>query len=201
MTKALNMTTDLPSPYLIADHPGVELLNSAGAPYGAWIDWLQNGQEMLGWMAAVGLLSTDQARTLAVQMPRRELDETAQAMRALRDAFRANLPEASSSFVAQLNQILSKGRGHYHLRSDDQGLALDMVPRLKTGGDLLGLCAAAIADLYCLGEPGRTRQCDGPTCTYWFRDVSKNNRRRWCSMAVCGNRAKAATHRAKQKRD
>jgi predicted RNA-binding Zn ribbon-like protein len=36
------------------------------------------------------------------------------------------------------------------------------------------------------------RKCEGTTCTLWFLDVSKAHARRWCSMAVCGNRAKAA---------
>jgi predicted RNA-binding Zn ribbon-like protein len=30
-----------------------------------------------------------------------------------------------------------------------------------------------------------------------FLDTTKNGRRRWCDMATCGNRAKAARHRAK----
>ena len=55
------MQTALPPPYLIADDPGLELLNSTGAPYGTEIDWLQNGTEMLAWMQAVGLLGATEA--------------------------------------------------------------------------------------------------------------------------------------------
>jgi predicted RNA-binding Zn ribbon-like protein len=38
----------------------------------------------------------------------------------------------------------------------------------------------------------RIRGCANPECVLWFYDVSKNGRRRWCSMEGCGNRAKAA---------
>jgi predicted RNA-binding Zn ribbon-like protein len=41
----------------------------------------------------------------------------------------------------------------------------------------------------------RLRICPGPGCGGRFADDSPAGRRRWCSMAVCGNRNKAATHR------
>jgi predicted RNA-binding Zn ribbon-like protein len=44
-------------------------------------------------------------------------------------------------------------------------------------------------------DPGRLRRCAAPQCPVWFVDSSKGGRRRWCSMARCGNRRKAARHR------
>ncbi|HIC14689.1 MAG TPA: CGNR zinc finger domain-containing protein, partial [Gemmatimonadetes bacterium] len=43
-------------------------------------------------------------------------------------------------------------------------------------------------------NPLRIRQCASEDCIYWFLDTSKSGRRRWCSMARCGNRAKVAKH-------
>jgi hypothetical protein len=43
----------------------------------------------------------------------------------------------------------------------------------------------------------RTTACEAGNCSLWFLDVSKGHARRWCSMAICGNRAKAAAHRAR----
>ena len=40
-------------------------------------------------------------------------------------------------------------------------------------------------------EFGRLKLCPGENCGWMFIDESKNRRRRWCSMEVCGNRAKA----------
>jgi len=43
------------------------------------------------------------------------------------------------------------------------------------------------------------KNCEGPTCTMLFLDTTKGHARRWCTMAVCGNRAKQASHRARAK--
>ncbi|MQT11220.1 CGNR zinc finger domain-containing protein [Segnochrobactrum spirostomi] len=41
-------------------------------------------------------------------------------------------------------------------------------------------------------ELARVRECE--SCSWLFVDRSKSGRRRWCSMAACGNRAKARRH-------
>jgi predicted RNA-binding Zn ribbon-like protein len=38
------------------------------------------------------------------------------------------------------------------------------------------------------------RQCPGDGCAWLFLDTSRNKSRRWCTMEVCGNRAKARRH-------
>ncbi len=43
-------------------------------------------------------------------------------------------------------------------------------------------------------NPERLKTCLGENCGWMFVDESPNNRRRWCSMATCGNRAKAKRH-------
>ncbi|HEX9767154.1 MAG TPA: CGNR zinc finger domain-containing protein, partial [Nitriliruptorales bacterium] len=43
----------------------------------------------------------------------------------------------------------------------------------------------------------RIKVCASETCQWLFNDVSRTGRRRWCDMATCGNRAKAARHRAR----
>ncbi|MFG2297135.1 CGNR zinc finger domain-containing protein [Streptomyces sp. NPDC048603] len=45
--------------------------------------------------------------------------------------------------------------------------------------------------------PDRIRKCASETCVLHFHDVSRNGTRRWCSMAGCGNRAKASRHYAR----
>ena len=43
----------------------------------------------------------------------------------------------------------------------------------------------------------RVRRCAEPRCARVFLDTSRNGTRRWCDMGTCGNRAKAARHRAR----
>ena len=45
----------------------------------------------------------------------------------------------------------------------------------------------------------RMRQCEGETCALLFLDTSRSGDRRWCSMAGCGNKAKVADFRRRQR--
>jgi predicted RNA-binding Zn ribbon-like protein len=44
----------------------------------------------------------------------------------------------------------------------------------------------------------RLKLCDSGTCRWVFYDRSKNHSSRWCTMASCGNRAKARRFRQKR---
>ncbi len=54
----------------------------------------------------------------------------------------------------------------------------------------LGPVALAAATLVTERDPTRIKQCGGVACGWLFYDETKNNRRRWCEMEICGNRAK-----------
>ncbi|HEX2886302.1 CGNR zinc finger domain-containing protein [Vineibacter terrae] len=60
---------------------------------------------------------------------------------------------------------------------------------------LLGRLAWSAIDLLATVPPERIKQCPGHGCGWLFLDVSKNNSRRWCDMATCGNRTKATRFR------
>ena len=77
---------------------------------------------------------------------------------------------------------------------DEHGRAT-VLPRAggidRVAGRLLGIVARAQAD----GSWERLKACPWHTCHVAFYDHSRNHSRTWCSMAVCGNRAKAQTYR------
>jgi predicted RNA-binding Zn ribbon-like protein len=59
--------------------------------------------------------------------------------------------------------------------------------------------AWSAAELLTSGRRSRIRECEGHNgCGWLFLDTSKNGRRRWCDMRVCGNRAKARRHRQRE---
>jgi predicted RNA-binding Zn ribbon-like protein len=70
-------------------------------------------------------------------------------------------------------------------------------PRLG-GSDALEEVMGAVARLAIRGELERVKICPADDCLWAFYDESRNGSRQWCSMAVCGNRAKARAHRARQ---
>jgi predicted RNA-binding Zn ribbon-like protein len=65
--------------------------------------------------------------------------------------------------------------------------------------EALGPIADAIVEELATGHPDRFRICANDQCRWTFFDASPTGRRRWCDMATCGNRAKAARHRARVK--
>ena len=187
----------LPEPLLVGDHSGADALNSCCATQGEWIDWWASGQDFADWMGASGLVDGAEAAAVPVEA----LDAVASEARALREAVRAWLEGGDLWPVAALNQAMAYGPD---VTVMDEVAGQWRIERRPAGGNsaeavFLAPLAHALAAFLCLPDPGRTRQCDGPTCTLWFRDVSRTNRRRWCSMAICGNRAKVAAHRARQR--
>ncbi|MER5474079.1 CGNR zinc finger domain-containing protein [Streptomyces sp. NPDC002685] len=57
--------------------------------------------------------------------------------------------------------------------------------------------AAAIAESLVEGTWPRLKACEAPTCHWAYYDRSPAGRGRWCSMSVCGARAKMRRYRAK----
>jgi predicted RNA-binding Zn ribbon-like protein len=59
----------------------------------------------------------------------------------------------------------------------------------------LSLVARDALDLVISRELERVRECADPECDALFLDSSRPGRRRWCSMNVCGNKAKKSALR------
>ncbi|HVB37746.1 MAG TPA: ABATE domain-containing protein [Vicinamibacterales bacterium] len=56
------------------------------------------------------------------------------------------------------------------------------------------------ADLLTSPDLARVRECEADSCAWLFIDRSRNRSRRWCDMAVCGNRAKARRYQARTRK-
>ncbi len=79
-------------------------------------------------------------------------------------------------------------------------LALGSDGRAVLGADdPTGVVATAVARLAILDEWERVKICPADECRWAFFDASRNRSRQWCSMAVCGNRAKARAHRERSR--
>jgi len=64
-------------------------------------------------------------------------------------------------------------------------------------GGLYDHVTLSLLDLMQRSDLDRLRECK--RCTHLFLDHGRGRGRRWCSMARCGNRAKAETFRARQR--
>jgi predicted RNA-binding Zn ribbon-like protein len=119
------------------------------------------------------------------------------ALREIADALVAERPPAADA-VGLVNGLLSTPDVP-RLVPGSSGLTVTLDHVADPLTDALAHLAAPLVDLVARGEVDRLRTCDNGDCRWVFYDRSRTGRRRWCDMATCGNRAKAARHRARQR--
>ncbi|MDR3617858.1 MAG: CGNR zinc finger domain-containing protein [Paludisphaera borealis] len=214
------MSTD-PSPrppaIFVGDHTALDFLNSRCTPLGVWTEWLRDGADLLDWLEKAGAIEGAAAARFRAggdcYAPKR-LDDVAEQARDLREWLRDLVSrragrEIDAEVMAELgplNERLARDSSYLQVEGSppDEGrarpLSLKQVRRWATPEDLLQPIAEAIGDLICTADFRLIRVCEGTACTLMFLDRTKAHARRWCSMAVCGNRAKAAAYRARSSR-
>lgn len=94
-------------------------------------------------------------------------------------------------WVEPINAILSVTEGHDELSWDGRKWRIAFVAREESLVWLLAAVARSAAELLAEGA-APLRHCANPACGLFFYDDSRTRQRRWCSMALCGNRSKVA---------
>ena len=199
---------DRPPPFFVGDHLALDFLNSIASPKDVPVEWLRDGADLIDWLERAGVVDPDVAFRFRASKDRRALDRIAARAREFRDWLRGfvtrhlgkPLTPSAAKALGPLNELLA-GDASYPVveaAGGEPGLRLRRVRRWAGPEDLLNPIAEAAADLICTADFRLIRACEGPICTLLFLDRTKAHGRRWCSMAVCGNRAKAAAHRARK---
>lgn len=122
------------------------------------------------------------------------LSRAARLRDALRKIFRALVQKekVAREWVAPVNEILRITEGHDELVWDNAQWRLEFLAREGGSEWLLAAIARSAAEILVEGLAARLRLCANPACGLFFSDLSRTRRRRWCSMARCGNRHKVA---------
>lgn len=205
----------LPPPMFIAGTPGLDFLNSTATPVDEVVDWISNGEDYLAWLQAAHLVAEADVAAIRQALSARELDAASTQARSLREWFRdfvlrhrgRKLPGSALGELERLNAILERDELYWRLspvkpRStagavSPLGIALQR--RWNSPKSLLLPVAEAMARLLGTADFRDVKLCEGESCTLLFLDETRRRARRWCSMAVCGNRAKQAKHRERVK--
>jgi predicted RNA-binding Zn ribbon-like protein len=203
------MTEPIPTPVLlVGDHPAMDFLNTHATPSGVPTEFLATSTDLLHWLEGTALIDAETAiRFRADKTASAQLDVVAKGARALREWLRAFvrrhagqiLTAPAETELGPLNLLLAGDKSFGRVIGGADRLALQRLRRWETPEELLQPIAAAIADLVCQADFRLIRACEGHDCSLMFLDRTKAHARRWCSMALCGNRAKAAAHRARQR--
>jgi predicted RNA-binding Zn ribbon-like protein len=200
-----------PPAIFIADSLGLDFLNSIATPVDTAMDWLDSGDGLLDWLAQAKLVPADAIDELKARAMPGELDKVADQTRALREWFRGfvrkhagrRLTPRALHELAPLNRLLERDEAfsqisRHHIGAGDR-LELRMMRRWRSPESLLLPVGEAMAKFVCEEDFADVKACEGHRCTLFFADHTRRRARRWCSMAICGNRAKQAAHRNRLK--
>ncbi len=171
-----------------AGHPALDLPATLGGRLkDDQIERLKNPADLARWIEAAGLgVDVDGANEDDLRRAR-SLRESIYAL-ALARSLGHRLP---ADAVKTINAAASEPAAAPQL-SPDGSMRLE-----GDVGALLGHIARSGIALLGGDRAGRIRQCEGDVCALLFIDTSRAGRRRWCSMAGCGNRAKVAEFRGR----
>lgn len=188
----LSSPAELP---LLGDHPAMDLLNTEMCVDGRLVDSWQSADDVLKWLDRSGIrLEKDEQALDGATFLSSALSLRAIARKVIEQR---KAGEAGwKVYAAELNVYLHGAVSTPHLDQDSDGNLL-LTRRSASGGAayLLGALAEAVAQLLVDGQFDLVKQCEHPECILWFYDRTKSHKRRWCSMALCGNRYKAAQFR------
>jgi len=181
-----------------------DFLNTAETEDGLPVEKLPSLDDALAWFVDRGVIhgeGADRARAKAMIEPAlaaRDLDR----VRAVRDALR-EVAEAIVERRAPRRSALGTVNRALHARQvieliqASDGVSVDHRHVGDPIDDALARLADPLVSELTAGHPERIRVCASDTCQWIFYDASRTIRRRWCDMSTCGNRAKAARHRAR----
>lgn len=208
----MTMITHAPAPIVPGHAHGVDLdatfdfLNTADTENGFPLEKLPGLDDALAWFVDRGVIhreGADRARARVDAQPadgEKDLDRVHHVRDALREVAEAiaekRVPRASA--LTTVNRALH-ARQVIELVPGPEGCYVDHRHIGDPIDDALARLADPLVSELTAGVPERIRVCASDTCQWIFYDGSRTGRRRWCDMATCGNRAKAARHRARAK--
>lgn len=191
---------------LSGGHPALDLVNT--------LDWrfresqkdelLESYADLLAFTEQCELLTAKRARKLRNETgpstANRILREARELREALAEALYARVEgrDPDSAELKILERYLKGAREQENLAWDGTRFEWELADEDAAEYPLLLLTRVA-GELMVSDQLERLRDCGDPQCRWLFLDTSKNHTRRWCNMAVCGNRMKARRFKAQRR--
>jgi predicted RNA-binding Zn ribbon-like protein len=185
----------------------LDFVNTEIVVHGKLLDLLTDFRRWMAWHSAVGGQGMSEAKALAGEWVGKSgsIDALARAvafrseLRKMAGCVASNKPVPESA-VGAINELLRRGPAYGQLIPVGRGFVRQAQRDVREPVDLIVPVAEDAADLLCEGDRGRVRKCGSPACVLFFYDTSRSRTRRWCSMKMCGNRAKVAAHHRRRRR-
>jgi predicted RNA-binding Zn ribbon-like protein len=172
----------------------LDFINTLDLDDGRLIEHFQQPDDAATWLLEHRLLHPHDSHRWTTA----DLEHTRAVRAALRDVVDSVVLERSPdpTSLELVNETLEMGP---RTQLDLEGGSVRIGHRhvASPASEALVPIANAIVSELASGRPDRFRICANDQCAWTFFDASPTGRRRWCDMRTCGNRAKAARHRAK----
>lgn len=177
-------------PLFLADNLALDFINSEYGTGDERHDCFGSDLSVIDWLETAGLVPK------GAQAPAGLLVEARQLRGAARAVVHAAM-ESVASDLTVINRILDKGHPETRLQWDNatQQYRIEVRSAMNSPATLLWPVADSLVKLVTDDKFEYVRQCEAHNCILLFHDLSKSHRRRWCSMATCGNRMKVAAFR------
>lgn len=187
----------------VGNQLALDFLNTRPVLAGEQTEFLGDGEELLSWFVAAGLLTGRDARAMQHAWGEAAVGKELEEVRAFRERLRHEVvaweegKAVGKAMLAKLNELMAAYPMRTQIEPRDGALGTRMIFAPQEPRELLAPIAHAAAMLFTNVARNRVRQCDG--CVLHFYDNSKKGNRRWCSMKFCGNRVKVAAYALRKK--
>ncbi|MCB2425579.1 CGNR zinc finger domain-containing protein [Methylophaga pinxianii] len=177
----------------VGNNLSIDFINTEVKGKGGLIDLLRSENDVMEWL--------EQANIEADLRQGVELDELLQFRAKARHALNQIIDDERLDEVSitSFNDYLKNYKTHYQLEVSSEGYQLNNHKNYSSTADLIGLFAYELANLLASDQRLHLKRCLNPDCVLMFVDNSRSHKRRWCSMDICGNRAKVSKHYQKTK--
>jgi predicted RNA-binding Zn ribbon-like protein len=191
--------------YLVGNNLSVDFVNTRIRENGAPKELLESFDDLIAWAAMANLSNLSQAKALLQDWGGRP--KAAQVLKLalkFRETLREMILDAERgaaikpAVIEAINMVMKAENGYAEVVRTEEGFEKRFRADFSDPGQLLAPIAEAAADLLCYGNLAYLKKCEGADCILHFYDTTKNHSRRWCNMAACGNRAKAAAFYQRQ---
>ena len=166
-------------------------------------EMLESYADLVSWAAEAGLLSQSEKQELLARAKQNPNDATKAFVKALElreliyrifSAIAGDEPP-DQAVLSKFNQTLAKSLVKTQISTNEQGFTWSWQNKGKSFDSMTWPIARATANLLVSEDIHQVGECaDDRGCGFLFIDTSRNHSRRWCSMEICGNRAKAQRH-------
>lgn len=185
---------------LVGNATCLDFANSLDARPEPTRDWLAEPAGLGDWAAHAGLSGRRPAADDSLLPVARDLRDAVYDVFSAIAAGRRTPAPALAILTATAADGLAAATLRQHPSGTGRGGSSYELVWTPAAGDrqVLWAVADSALDLLRHGPLDRVGEC--PSCGWLFLDTSRNGRRRWCSMAMCGNAVKSARHYARTAR-